>query len=132
MVRLKLFATLLILLMKHSFLKSVRCSFNGLAHALKTERNFKLQVIAAISILLVGLEAKLSKTEWCILLLTVGLVLCMELVNTCIEKIMDLVHPNYSVKVKVIKDLAAGVVMLSSLIAIAVGVLLFAKLFISC
>jgi diacylglycerol kinase len=114
--------------MRHSFLKSVRCSFNGLGHALKTERNFKIQVVCAIGILLLGIEAKLSKTEWCILFLTVGFVLCMELVNTCIEKTMDIVHPAHSEKVKVIKDIAAGVVTLASLVAIAVGVLLFAKI----
>jgi diacylglycerol kinase len=116
--------------MKHSFLKSIGCSLNGLVHVLKTERNFKIQVVCGISILLLGVQAKLSKTEWCILLLTIGLVLSMELVNTCIEKIMDLVHPDYSEKVKVIKDIAAGVVTLSSVIAIAVGVLLFYELFI--
>lgn len=126
---LKLFVTLLILIMRHSFLKSAHCSFNGLGHAVKTERNFKIQVVCGISILLLGVEAKLSKTEWCILLLTVGFVLSMELVNTCIEKIMDIVHPAYSEKVKAIKDIAAGVVTLSALIAVAVGVILFYKLF---
>lgn len=116
--------------MKHSFIKSVRCSFNGLSHVLKTERNFKIQVLCGISILLLGIEAKLSKTEWCILFLTVGLVLCMELINTCIEKTMDLVHPAYSEKVKVIKDIAAGAVTLASLVAVAVGVVLFSKIWI--
>jgi diacylglycerol kinase len=116
--------------MKHSFLKSVTCSFNGIGHALKTERNFKIQVLCGISILLLGIEAKLSKTEWCILFLTVGFVLSMELLNTCIEKIMDLVHPAYSEKVKVIKDVAAGVVTIASLVAVAVGVVLFSKIWI--
>lgn len=114
--------------MKHSFIKSVTCSLQGIGHVLKTERNFKIQVLCAISILLLGIQAKLSVTEWCILFLTIGFVLCMELVNTCIEKIMDLVHPAYSENVKVIKDIAAGVVTLASLIAVAVGVLLFAKI----
>ena len=114
--------------MRQSFVKSVNCSINGLKHAVKTERNFKIQVVCGISILLLGIEAKLSKTEWCILFLTVGFVLCMELINTCIEKTMDLVHPEYSEKVKVIKDIAAGVVLLSSLIAVGVGIALFYKL----
>ena len=130
MVSLKLFILLHTLLMKHSFLKSVTCSLNGIRHVLKTERNFKIQVLCGISILLLGFEAKLSKTEWCILFLTVGFVLCMELVNTCIEKTMDLIHPEYSEKVKVIKDIAAGVVTLASLVAVAVGILLFYNLFI--
>jgi len=117
--------------MRQSFLKSVNCSVNGIRHAVKTERNFKIQVVCAISILLLGIEAKLSRTEWCILFLTVGFVLCMELINTCIEKTMDLVHPTYSEKVKVIKDIAAGVVTLSSLVAVAVGIALFSKLWIS-
>jgi len=128
MVYLKSFVTLLIPLMRQSFVKSVNCSINGLKHAVKTERNFKIQVVCGISILLLGIEAKLSKTEWCILFLTVGFVLCMELINTCIEKTMDLVHPEYSEKVKVIKDIAAGVVLLSSLIAVGVGIALFYKL----
>ncbi len=116
--------------MRQSFVKSVNCSINGLRHAVKTERNFKIQVVCAISILLLGIEAKLSKTEWCILFLTVGFVLCMELINTCIEKTMDLLHPEYSEKVKVIKDIAAGVVTLSAIAAVAVGIALFAKFFI--
>ncbi|MDF2454344.1 MAG: diacylglycerol kinase [Cytophagaceae bacterium] len=114
--------------MRQSFAKSVNCSINGLRHAVKTERNFKIQVVCGISILLLGIEAKLSKTEWCILFLTVGFVLCMELINTCIEKTMDLVHPQYSEKVKVIKDIAAGMVLLSALVSVAIGIVLFAKI----
>lgn len=130
MVYSKSFVTLRILLMRQSFVKSVSNSVNGLRHAVKTERNFKIQLVCAITILLLGIEAKLSKTEWCILFLTVGFVLCMELINTCIEKTMDLVHPEYSEKVKVIKDVAAGMVLLSALVSVAVGIVLFAKIWI--
>lgn len=95
---------------------------------MKNERNFKIQVISAFVVMLLGWEAKLTRTEWIILLLTIAFILCMELINTCIEKVMDLLHPNYSEKVRVIKDIAAGAVVLASLFAVAVGCILFYKL----
>ena len=116
--------------MKHSFIKSVQCSMNGLLHAFKTERNFKIQIICGICILLLGWVTKLSRMEWTILFLTMGFVLSMELINTCIEKIMDMVHPTYSEKVKIIKDMAAGAVWVSSLTALVIGIFLFYRLFI--
>lgn len=111
--------------MKHSFLKSVQCSTNGLKQAFCSERNFRLQLIAACSVVILGVEARLSRTEWIVLLLSIALVLCLELFNTCIEKIMDLVHPHHSEKVKHIKDMAAAAVWVAALCSAVVGLLLF-------
>ncbi len=85
--------------------------------------------MSAVVVLFLGWEAKLNRTEWAILLLTIAFILCMELFNTCIEKIMDLVHPHYSEKVKIIKDIAAGAVVLACLFTIAIGSFLFYKLY---
>jgi len=97
----------------------------GLLYCLKTERNIKIHLVAAI---LAGAAAwwyHLPQSEVAILALTVGLVFVAEMVNTAVETIVNLVSPRYHPLAKIAKDVAAGAVLVAALTALVVGYCLF-------
>ncbi|MBX4205684.1 diacylglycerol kinase family protein [Candidatus Microgenomates bacterium] len=93
--------------------------------AFKSEPNFRIHSLSAVIVLILGLYFKISLTEWTILVLTIMGVICLELVNTAIESVVDMVSPKFSRLAKIAKDVSAAAVLISSLAAIAVGVLIF-------
>lgn len=96
---------------------------------LKSERNFQLEVFALIINLFLIVYFKLNSTDVALILVVCFLVLIAETINTAIEKICDFVEPNFNKKIGLIKDIAAGAVILASLLSIIVGVLVYSKYF---
>ena len=72
-----------------------------------------------------GIYFELSATEWLIQILTVAGVLSLEAINTTIEKLADFIHPEYHEKIKIIKNLAAGAVLIYALASLAVGIVIY-------
>ncbi|MEO8287698.1 MAG: diacylglycerol kinase family protein [Chloroflexota bacterium] len=107
------------------FLASFRFAFAGLAYSFKTQRNFRIHVAIASLAVLAGIILGLSWVEWAVIALLVVLVLAAEMVNTMIESLVDLVTQEYHPLAKVAKDVAAGVVLLTAIGAVVVGVLIF-------
>lgn len=108
-----------------SLVDSFNFAINGLITAVGTERNIKIHYGAAIIILFSSLFFDLTRVEYMILLMTITLVIVTELINTAIEKTIDLITEEYHQLAKVVKDIAAGAVLLSAINAVAVGYLLF-------
>ena len=96
---------------------------------LKSERNFQLEVLALIVNLFLMVYFQLNSTDVALILLVCFLVLIAETINTAIEKICDFVEPNFNKKIGLIKDIAAGSVILATLLSIIVGVLVYSKYF---
>lgn len=96
---------------------------------LKSERNFQLEVFALIINLFLIVYFKLNSTDVALILVVCFLVLIAETINTAIEKICDFVEPNFNKKIGLIKDIAAGAVILATLLSIITGVLVYSKYF---
>jgi diacylglycerol kinase (ATP) len=115
--------------------KSLWASFGyawqGLRHSFLTQRNFRIHVAAAIVALVVGLVLRFSPAEWAMVALVVVVVLAAEMVNTMVEALVDLVSPRYHPLAKVAKDVAAGVVLLTAIGAVVIGLLLFGPRFLA-
>ncbi len=109
------------------FLKAFKFAFNGLIFAFKKEKNFKFHIFVTIFVVILSFIFKINKIEWLFILSAIFFVLVCELINTAIEKILDLVDNNYNEKIKIIKDISAGFVLLVSLYAFIVGILIFFK-----
>ncbi len=110
---------------KHSLFKSFSFAFEGLRAAILKGRNFRIQLTIGSLAIILGVILKLSFTEWLNLIIIITLVLILELVNTSIEALVDLVSPEIREKAKVAKDVAAATVLVASIGSIIVGVLLF-------
>ncbi|MFI5205775.1 MAG: diacylglycerol kinase family protein [Candidatus Paceibacterales bacterium] len=110
---------------KQPFLTSLKIAIFGLTSAFKEERNFRLQSYIAIVVVIAMVALKLSRIESAILVLIMLLVLSLELINSQIEKFLDLIEPNHHPRVKIIKDFSAGAVLLSALGSVIIGLLIF-------
>ncbi|GGG46410.1 diacylglycerol kinase [Croceivirga lutea] len=106
-------------------IKGVKVALKGALLLLKTENSIKVQFGIAILVTIAGFVFKISNTEWAIQLLAIGLVMSIEGLNTAIEKIADYVQPNFDEKIGFLKDIAAGAVMIASIIAIIVGCIIY-------
>lgn len=114
---------------KDSFLvnriKSVGFALRGALLLIKTEASIKVQVGLAIIMTVAGFYFDISSTEWCIQILTIAVILGIEGLNTAVEGIADYIQPEFDVKIGLIKDIAAGAVMLASIAAAIIGCIIY-------
>lgn len=111
--------------MTHSLFKSFGFALAGIREAFTQGRNFRIQVLLGVTALLFGLVIKLSPIEWAILALTIASVLILELINTSLESIVNMVSPEIRDEARIAKDVAAASVLTASITAIIIGALLF-------
>lgn len=108
-----------------SRLKSFNYAFQGFITLLRNEPNSGIHAIAAILAVIAGYFLKLSTIEWVIIFIVIGLVFIAELINSAIEKIADMIEPEIDPGIKQIKDYAAASVLMSAIIAVVAGGLIF-------
>ncbi len=106
-------------------LVSCRHAFEGIFFAARSQRNFRMHLLAAGGILFLGKILNLSRTELVLAILTVSLVLMGELLNTAVELLLNLIEARDHPVVRVAKDVAAGAVLLAIVGSLGVGWLLF-------
>ncbi len=106
------------------FLRSLKYAFQGIGLALKGV-NFKIQVACALLVVIVGRYFQISLNEWLAIVICIGAVLSAETVNTAIEKLADFIHPQKNEKIRQIKDLAAGAVLILAIISLIVAGIIF-------
>jgi diacylglycerol kinase len=106
-------------------MKSFADARKGITTALKTELHLRVHVLAAVLVVLAGWLLHISSTEWMFVLICMGGVITAELFNTAIEKLVDLVSPEYNKQAGFIKDVAAGAVLVNAIIAALVGLFIF-------
>lgn len=107
--------------------KSFLNAFRGLFAMLRSERNFQIELAAAAVNIFLIFFLKVRGTDAAVLLLTCATVLSSEIFNTAIEKICDIIQPEYDQRIKFIKDAAAGGVLLLSIAAVAVGLIIYSR-----
>lgn len=106
---------------------SILFAIDGLRYAFTSEKNFKIELSVALIVICMGLLLSFSYAEWLIVLLNIGAVLSAEIFNTAIEKACDFVADGLHPLIKIIKDTAAGAVLVTGIIAAICGVLIFGK-----
>lgn len=106
-------------------LKSIVYALKGAYKLLVTEHSVMIQFSLGILISIAGFYFEISKNEWLIQTLCIGLVLSIEGLNTAVEKVADFVHPDYHEKIGFIKDIAAGAVFFAALTAIVIGMIIY-------
>ena len=108
-----------------NFLKSVKIAVYGLKCAFHEEKNFRTQFMIGIVVVFFMIFFGLNYIESSILILMILVVLSLELINSQIEKFLDLIQPEHHPRVKIIKDFSAGAVLLSAIGSVVIGVLIF-------
>ena len=108
-----------------ALIKSFQHAFCGILTSFVIGRNIKVHYIAALAAILGGLYFGISKVEFLIILLVSTQVICLEMVNTAIERTVDLVTSEYHLYAKIAKDIAAGAVLVAAIFAIVIGGIIF-------
>ncbi len=107
--------------------QSLQNAFRGISYAVKTERNLRTHLIIAVMVVIASLFFSLTRIEIITLFIVIAMVLIAELINTAAEHITDMITEEHHPLAKVIKDIMAGAVLLSSLCAAFVGYLIFMR-----
>lgn len=110
---------------KHSLFKSFSFAFEGIKTEFKKGRNFRIQIFMGLLAMVLGIILEIPSYEWFDLIIVIASVLILELINTAVESIVDMVSPEIHPKAKIAKDVSAGAVLVASIAAAFVGALLF-------
>ena len=106
--------------------KSFKYAFSGISYVLKTSRNFRIQLIFVFTSLIIGFFLQISLSNYIILIATIMSVLILEILNTSIESIVDLiVEKEFSSLAKISKDTSAGAVLLASINSVIIALYIF-------
>lgn len=100
-------------------------AFRGILETLRSERNFKIHLGCAVFTIALGVWARLSTSDWRWIALCITVVFALELLNTALEAVIDLLSPAYHPLAKKAKDAAAGAVLVGAIFALIVGASVF-------
>lgn len=106
-------------------LESIREASEGLYLVYRREQNFRTQILVGVLVVLLGIWVRLDRGEWLIVLLVISFILTLEIVNSVVEYLLDILRPRLHDQVKVLKHMMAGAVWLASLMAVIVGLIIF-------
>lgn len=110
---------------KHSLVKSFSFAIAGIKTEFKKGRNFRIQIAIGALAVIAGFILKISLQDWIVLTLIIATVLILELINTAIEEIVNMVSPEIRTEAKIAKDVSAGAVLVASIAAIIIGFFIF-------
>ncbi|MDF1508317.1 diacylglycerol kinase family protein [Robertmurraya sp. DFI.2.37] len=105
--------------------QSFSYAFEGIKHTIMTERNMRIHMWISILVIGTGFVLKITALEWLFVLIAVGGVISLELINTALERLVDLATGDYHPLAKQAKDVAAGAVMVYALLSIIIGLIIF-------
>ena len=108
-----------------NFLKSLTYALNGIKYCYKVEKHYKFHIFSFLLIMILSFLLKLNNTEFIFIILVSFLVIITEMLNTCVEVIVDMITKEDNVLAMHAKDLGAGAVLVSSILALIVGLIIF-------
>ena len=113
--------------MKEDKKRGIGLSFawNGIVQVMKRERNMRIHCVVALFTVLFGFIFQISRLEWITITIVIVLVFALEMMNSVCEQIIDYVKPEISMEAKIIKDMAAGAVLVAAIGSIIIGSLIF-------
>ncbi len=110
---------------KRTLTEAINDAADGIARTFREEQNFRIQVAIAALCAAAALILRFSSEQWAILALTISFVLVCELFNTCLEHAIDLLKPEPDPVARAAKHAGAGAVLVSSTVAVLVGIWLY-------
>ncbi|HEU5167398.1 MAG TPA: diacylglycerol kinase family protein [Chitinophagaceae bacterium] len=107
------------------FSNAVLFAWQGINQFFSRDRNGKIQLVIGLTAIILGFTVSLSSFQWILVLFCIGLVISLEMINSAIEKYCDLVTTNFHPGIKIIKDVAAGAVLVASITSLIIGLIIF-------
>jgi len=104
---------------------NLKDAFRGLKLIIKNERNFRIDIVVSVIVVTIGFLLEISHFDWIALGLLIALVFISEAINSVIEAICDTVSSEYKVNIRYAKDVSAGAVLVSTIVSVIVGLIIF-------
>lgn len=111
--------------LRHDTSKSFKYAFSGIKTAYKNEPNLRIHTFFAVFAVSLAAALGVSTTEWLLLTFTIFYVITLELLNTVLEAMVNLVSPELSPFAKIAKDVSAACVLTAAFMSVIVGVVIF-------
>ncbi len=108
-----------------TFLRSVLFAMQGIKQFFSRDRNGKIQTVIGVLAITLGFTVSLSAFQWLLVLFCIGLVISLEMINSAIERYCDLITTDFHPGIKIIKDVAAGAVLVASIMSLIIGLIIF-------
>lgn len=112
-------------------IKSFTYAFNGIKLIISSQHNAWIHIVATVLAISLGFFFKITSTEWMFVILAIAIVLASETINTALEFLVDFISPEYNEKAGMIKDIAAGAVLICAIAAAVIGVIIFLPYFLN-
>lgn len=109
------------------FLKSFYYAFRGILAGIADQRNLKVLFLIAAIVIAVAFYFDIDRIEWCIILLCIAVVIGLEMLNSSVENLVDMVTQEKKPLAGKIKDIAAGAVLFASAVSSIIGIIVFSK-----
>jgi diacylglycerol kinase len=109
----------------NQFAKSLTCAMRGLGHILRNEKNFQNELAISFVVILAMVYFQVTRTETVALVIVIAGVLIMELLNTVVERVVDILKPRIHPYARLIKDLMAAIVLISAIFSVVIGLIIF-------
>src|ERR1044072_5951125 len=110
---------------------SFKYAFSGIAAFLYSEPHARIHAVATVLVTALGIWCQLSGSQWIAIVIVMDMVWITEMLNTIIKKMMDHLSPEYHPRVKWIRDVAAGAVLIAAIVAVITGAVVFLPYFIN-
>ena len=106
-------------------LKPFVFAWNGIKICFISETNFKIHVLFTIIAIALGIGLHISILEWAAIIFCIALVLTIEMMNTALEKLCDVLQKEFHPTIKKVKDIAAGAVLVTAVCSLIIGIVIF-------
>lgn len=106
-------------------LSSFQDAWKGVIFVFRNEQNFRIQIFISIVVLLLAGYFPLSKGETIVIVLLVFFVLILELLNSAVERMADVLKPRLSFQIKIVKDIMAAIVLITAIASVIIGFIVF-------
>lgn len=106
-------------------IKSFGYAWNGLKTCFLGELNFRIHLLLTVAALSLAIVFGISAMEWVVLIVCIAFVLTMEMINTAIEALCDVVSTEIHPGIKKVKDIAAAAVLVSAMLSLLAGIIIF-------
>ena len=108
-----------------TFFNAVLFALQGIKQFFSRDRNGKIQMVIGVTAIILGVIVSLTPFQWLLVVFCIGLVISLEMINSAIERFCDLVTTDFHPGIKIIKDVAAGAVLMASITSLIIGLIIF-------
>src|SRR5690554_6736294 len=106
-------------------IRSFSYALSGIVNLIRHEHNARIHLVAMVIVIVLGFVFRIKLFEWALISIAIGLVFIAELLNTAVERLADYVCTERNEKIRLIKDYSAGAVLVSAIVAVGIGMLVF-------